>query len=222
MSGCAENTVLCVRDCARTSINSWDSWFIFNLRKINTCYCMTYLAHGERQKRILLVWVSIFMYINNVTNVSLGCWFSSDTCNRVEIPLYDNVHVLSNIHTWASFFLRHLANISFMVPFWASTDSGSVPVWGARVRSHAVRRRLFVVLMTAAHISPNVFSLRMFLGYVQELFLIIHDNSIHTYYTSHWYIQLHLLFYISYSYYIFISSGLHGRLAALGSMCPIH
>ena len=31
------------------------------------------------------------------------------------------------------------------------------PQSGARVRSHAVRRRLFIVLMTAAHISPNVF-----------------------------------------------------------------
>jgi hypothetical protein len=34
------------------------------------------------------------------------------------------------------------------------------PQSGARIRSHAVRRRLFIVLMTAAHISPNVFSLR--------------------------------------------------------------
>ncbi len=34
------------------------------------------------------------------------------------------------------------------------------PQSGARVRSHAVRRRLFILfLMTAAHISPNVFSL---------------------------------------------------------------
>jgi hypothetical protein len=31
-----------------SSINSWDSWFIFNLRKINACYCMTYLVHGKR------------------------------------------------------------------------------------------------------------------------------------------------------------------------------
>ncbi len=35
------------------------------------------------------------------------------------------------VHTWASFFLRHLVNMSFMVPFWASTDSGSVPISGS-------------------------------------------------------------------------------------------
>jgi hypothetical protein len=75
---------------------------------------------------------------------------------------------LSNIHTWAIFFLRHLANMSSMVPSWAWTDS----VW-----SNAVRKRLFTFLMTAAHISPDVFSLRNFLGNVHVLFLIIHSTS---------------------------------------------
>ncbi len=127
-----------------------------------------FFAVWERQRGYLLVWVSIRTRVNNATNVNLGCWFeSSDTCDKVEIPLYDNAHKLGDVHTWASFFLRHLANMSFMVPFWASTDSDSVPIWGACVRSHAVRRRLFVVLMTAAHISPNVFSLWMFLSNVQ-------------------------------------------------------
>jgi hypothetical protein len=41
------------------------------------------------------------------------------------------------------------------------------PFLGAHVRSPAFRRRLFIVLMTAAHISPNVFSLQMFLTNVQ-------------------------------------------------------
>ncbi len=45
------------------------------------------------------------------------------------------------------------------------------PQSGARVRSHAVQRRLFIVLMTAAHISPNVFSLRNFLSNIHVLFL---------------------------------------------------
>jgi hypothetical protein len=90
---------------------------------------------------------------------------------------------MSNVHTWAMFFLRHLANMSCMVPFWASTGSGSVPIWGARVRSHAVLRRLFIVLITAAHISSNVFSLWKFLSNIQGLFLTVHSNIIHTYYT---------------------------------------
>ncbi len=94
---------------------------------------MTCFAHVKNKikKETLLVWESIRKHINNVKNVNLGCWFSSNTCNKVEIPLYDNAHVLSNVHTWASFFLRHLANMSFMVPFWASTDSGSVSILGS-------------------------------------------------------------------------------------------
>jgi hypothetical protein len=51
------------------------------------------------------------------------------------------------------------------------------PQFGARVRSHAVRRRLFIVLVTAAHISPNVFSLRNFLSNIHVLFFIIHSSS---------------------------------------------
>ncbi len=52
------------------------------------------------------------------------------------------------------------------------------PQSGARIRSHAVRRRLFIVLMTAAHISPNVFSLQNFLSNIHVLFLAyIHRHS---------------------------------------------
>ncbi len=107
-------------------------------------------------------------------------------------------HSLSNVHTWAIFFLRHLANMSCMVPFWAPTGSGFVPFGGARVRSHAVRRRLFIVLMTAAHISPNVFSLRNFLSNIHDLFLTVLAN--HTYWLYITFIRtftsfiLHVLF----------------------------
>jgi hypothetical protein len=40
------------------------------------------------------------------------------------------VRYLSNVHTWAISFLRHLANMSSMVPFWALTDSSFVPNLG--------------------------------------------------------------------------------------------
>jgi hypothetical protein len=40
------------------------------------------------------------------------------------------VRYLSNVHTWAIFLLRHLANMFSMVPFWASTDSGFDPIQG--------------------------------------------------------------------------------------------
>ncbi len=98
---------------------------------------------------------------------------------------------MSSVHTGAMFFLRHLANMSCMVPFWASTGSGFVPIWG-RVRSHAVWRRLFIVLMTAAHISPNVFSLWNFLSNILRLFLTVQATSF-----------IHIIHYIYAHIYIF-------------------
>ncbi len=80
------------------------------------------------------------------------------------------------------------------------------PHLGACVQSHAIRRRLFIVLMTASHISTNVFSLRMFPSNIKRLFLTVHNNIIHTYYTSHSYAYLHLLFYTPYSYLHFFWS----------------
>jgi hypothetical protein len=54
--------------------------------------------------------------------------------------------------------------MSFMVLFWAYTDSGSVSHFREPVlEATLVWRRLFIVLMTAAHISPNIFSLQTFL-----------------------------------------------------------
>jgi hypothetical protein len=68
------------------------------------------------------------------------------------------------------------------------------PIWG-RVRSHAVRRRLLIVLMTAAHISPNVFSLRNLLSNIHGLFLMVHLTSftsfIHHIYTHIYIFYLH-------------------------------
>jgi hypothetical protein len=93
------------------------------------------------------------------------------------------------------------------------------PQSGARVRSHAVRRRLFIFPMTAAHISPNVFSLWNFYGNVHVLFLIMHSTSfiliIHHFRTSNY-----SFYYMTNS--LFISSVLHSRPAALGLLCPIH
>jgi hypothetical protein len=92
------------------------------------------------------------------------------------------------------------------------------PQSGARVRSHAIRRRLFIFLMTAAHISPNVFSLRNFLGNIHVLLLIIHSTSfiliIHHIRTSNY-------SFITWQIHSFTSSVLHSRLAALGPLCPI-
>ncbi len=128
-------------------------------------------------------------------------------------------HYLGNVRTWAISVLRHLANMSSMVPFWASTDSGFVPNLGPRVRSHAVWKRLFIFLMTAAHISPNVFSLRNFLSNIHVLFpLYIHRHSYLLYIT---FIRAIYIIFIYITFRFTISAALHGRPAALGPLCPL-
>jgi hypothetical protein len=76
------------------------------------------------------------------------------------------------------------------------------PQSGARVRSHAIRRRLFIVLMTAAHISPNVFSLWNFLNNIHVLLFIIHSPSfilvIHHIQASNYILLLHDNFTLSF------------------------
>ncbi len=78
----------------------------------------------------------------------------------------------------------------------------------------------FIVLMTAAHISPNISSLRNFLSNIHEFFLQYkqhHSIPIIRHIYTHIYI-----FYFTCLVHIFTSSDLHGRLATLGSLCPIH
>jgi hypothetical protein len=93
------------------------------------------------------------------------------------------------------------------------------PQSGARVQSHAIRRRLFIVLMRAAHISPNVFSLRNFLSNIHVPYFIIHSPSflliVHNIHMN----NLHP-FYL-HTFRFTISAGLHGRPAVLGPLCPL-
>ncbi len=71
---------------------------------------------------------------------------------------------------------------------------------GARVRSHAIWRRLFIFLMTATHISPNVFSLRIFLSNIHVQ--LIHSH--HSYLLYITFIQATIAFiYITYSCFHF-------------------
>ncbi len=98
----------------------------------------------------------------------------------------------SSINSWDSWFIFNLGYLLLEVPR-KYVQHGPLlsinwlrlcPQSGARVRSHAIRRRLFIVLMTAAHISPNVFSLWNFLGNIHVLFsLYIHHHSYLVYIT---------------------------------------
>ncbi len=92
------------------------------------------------------------------------------------------------------------------------------PQSGACVRSHAVRRRLFIVLMTAAHISPNVFSLRDFLSNIHVLHLpYIHHHSCLLYIT---FVQAITSFYYMITCSL-TSLALRSRPAAYGLLCLI-
>jgi hypothetical protein len=94
--------------------------------------------------------------------------------------------------------LEALVSMSYMVPFWAYTNSGSVPISGApTLEATLLWRKLFIVLMTAAHITPNVFSLQLSLTNVYWTSYYNTQQCTHTYYTSHsqnltlYYIMLH-------------------------------
>ncbi len=80
-------------------------------------------------KELLIIWLSHY----NVTILFLGCQSTDNVTTMMVFAVNSSlrlVRYLSNVHTWAIFFLRHLANTSSMVPFWASTDSGFVPNLG--------------------------------------------------------------------------------------------
>ncbi len=120
----------------------------------------------------------------------------------LKTSLYDNAHTV--YQTMYILGLRSSCGTLRVCPSWS--PSGHIltpalsPFLGARVRSHAVRRRLFIVLMTAAHISPNVFSLQMFLTNVQWTTDYNTHGSTHTYlyitfihtFTSLHYIMQHI------------------------------
>jgi hypothetical protein len=66
--------------------------------------------------------------------------------NKVEIPFYDNAHVTSTVHTWALFFLRHLAS------------SALAPFRGARVRIHACPEEVVYRLNdSCSHFTQSLF-----------------------------------------------------------------
>jgi hypothetical protein len=93
--------------------------------------------------------------------------------------------------------------------------------FGARVQSHAIWRRLFISLMTDAHISTNVFSLREFLSthhyflpciqYIEYHSYLLFITFVHTF-TSLFTCLVHS----------FISPNLLGRLAAHRFLCLLH
>ncbi len=125
---------------------------------------------------------------------------------------------LSNVHTWAIFFLWHLTNMSCMVPFWASTDSGSVPIWGPRLKPCRPEEVVYILNDSCSHFTQRLFPPRV-PQHTQILFL-----TAHTYIEYHSYL-LHITFIRTFTSLFtrlahnFTSSDLPGRLAAHGFLC---
>ncbi len=98
---------------------------------------------------------------------------------------------------------------SWICPAWSPSEHQLAlalsPFGGPSPKPHRLEG-MFIVLMTAAHISPNISSLRNFLSNIHELFLTVQATSFNTYYTSHLYAHLHLLFYMSCSHIHFFGS----------------
>ncbi len=161
---------------------------------------MCHIIHGERTRGYLLLQVSLRIHRQRNHCDFLDVSFLSSICNIRTNKLRFLFTIstwLSNVHTLAMFFLWHLVNMSCMVPFWASTDSGSVPIWGPRPKPR-LRRRLFIFLVTAAHILPNVFSLQKFLSNTRGLFLTVQYIAISfiLIFTSHLYPHSHLYLHV--------------------------
>jgi hypothetical protein len=166
------------------------------------------------------------MYILN--NVYLECSFSRERVLWKEdwIFLCKNTDMLIFVCTYLGFgFLEapreHVLHGPLLGIYWLWL----CPHFGAPTPEDTLlRRRLFIVLMTAAHISPNVFSLQLSLASIYLTSYYNIQQCTHTYYTSH----SHILYCITLYYMIhpcpsciFISSVLPGRLAALSSLRPI-
>jgi hypothetical protein len=181
------NGTLLFATVPESRIKSWDSWFIFNLRKINTCYYMsihhTYL-HGKGFQESHAVWLLHYYVID----LLLGCW-PTDNVTTTMVFCYESswrtVHHL--INTYLGYLLleaprecvRHgpLVSINWL---WLCPQFGPLrpKLRHPQEAIYSLRRRLFIVLMIAAHISPNVISLRNFLSNIHALFLTyIHRHS---------------------------------------------
>jgi hypothetical protein len=97
--------------------------------------------------------------------------------------------------TWAIFFLRHLANMSSMVPLWASTDSGFVPNLGpaSEATPSGGGCLLYSLNDSCSHFTQRLFSLKLpqqhtctiFSIHLPSSILIIH--YIQTIFTSFYY-----------------------------------
>ncbi len=168
------------------------------------------------------------MYILN--NVYLGWWFSNEHVlwkGRLNVSLQEHTYI--DHCTYSGFGLlaaphEHVLHGPLLGIYWLRLCSH----FGApMLEATLLRRRMFIALMTAAHISPNVFSLQPSLASVYCTSYYNTSNArlhithyIHTSYITLYYIISYFITHLRPSW-VFISSVLPIRLAALGSLGPI-
>ncbi len=91
--------------------------------------------------------------------------------------------LFDNVHTWAISFLRHLANMSSMVPFWASTDSIFVPNWGLCLKPRPPEEVVYIPNDSCSHFTERL-SLRNFLSNTHVLLITIHLHHLYLLYIT--------------------------------------
>ncbi len=170
-----------------SSVNSWDSWFIFNLQKnklllLHERFCCTYI-HGKGFQEATCYLVNWLLHYNVATfafemllfdNVTQGSYFGC--------KFLFETHTLLEQCTYLGHLL--LEAPQRICPAWSPSEhqltSALSPIWGPRPKSRRPEE-VFIVLMTAAHISPNVFSLQNFLSNILYMYyyssLYIHHHS---------------------------------------------
>ncbi len=128
---------------------------------------------------------------------------------------------LNNVHTWAMFFLWHLANMFGMVPFWTSTDSCSVPIWGPRPKLRGPEEVVYILNDSCSHFTQRLFPPRVPQHSHDYVLLCTQYIEYHSY-------LLYIAFICTFTslftclVHNLISSDLPGRLAAHGFPCLLH
>ncbi len=152
---------------------------------------------------------------------------SEHICDKVVYLITVNTHVLRMYILG----LRSSWGTSRVRPSWSLfghiLTPALSPFWGAPVRSHACLEDAVHSLNDSwSCFTQHLFPPSGFSPMYREYLIIRHGNGTHSYYTSHSYVHSHPHIYILHSYvhshlHSFISSALHGTLAALNSLCPI-
>ncbi len=196
----------CSRQC---QIQAWTHGIhglFLTCRKINTCYYTNnsnahiYMGKGFQEAICCLV-----------TGCCITCEYrdvnSLVTLRKGGIGfriLFYTHPLLCNVNTWAISFLRHLANIFSMVPFWASTDSDFVPIWGPRPKLCRPEEIIYSPNDSCSHFTQRLFPPKLPRN-IHELFLTIHSTSFISI-VHHIHASNYILIYITYSLFHFFGS----------------